>query len=54
VGKAIVETALAHPEHQNLRRWMLATHDAHSLYAQFGFEPLPNPERWMIIKQQIS
>jgi GNAT superfamily N-acetyltransferase len=54
VGKAIVETALAHPEHQDLRRWMLATLDAHSLYAQFGFELLPNPERWMIIRQPLG
>jgi hypothetical protein len=30
-----------------LRRWMLATHDAHGLYAKFGFKPIRNPERWM-------
>lgn len=27
--------------------WMLATSDAHSLYSQFGFNPLPNPEKIM-------
>ncbi|MBC8064214.1 MAG: GNAT family N-acetyltransferase [Chlorobia bacterium] len=53
VAQAMVELALAHPEHQNLRRWLLATHDAHSLYAKFGFELLPNPERWMIIRQAV-
>lgn len=43
----LVETVLAHPELQGLKRWTLATRDAHSLYARFGFEPLPNPELWM-------
>lgn len=27
--------------------WMLGTKDAHGLYAQFGFKPLPEPERFM-------
>jgi hypothetical protein len=26
---------------------VLGTRDAHGLYAQFGFTPLTNPERWM-------
>jgi len=33
-----------------LRRYMLATLDAHGLYAQFGFTPLSIPERIMEIK----
>ncbi|WP_394200398.1 GNAT family N-acetyltransferase [Shewanella waksmanii] len=33
-----------HPQLQGLRRVMLATRDAHGLYAQFGFEPVPNPK----------
>jgi hypothetical protein len=28
---------MAHPDLQNLRRWTLATRDAHGLYEQFGF-----------------
>jgi GNAT superfamily N-acetyltransferase len=36
-----------HPQLQGLRRWMLATRDAHALYQQFGWEPLPQPERFM-------
>lgn len=36
----------ADPRLQTLRRWCLATRDAHSLYAQFGFEPVPEG-RWM-------
>ena len=38
-----------HPELQNLRRWMLATKDAHGLYAQFGFEELNSPDNIMEI-----
>ncbi|MBC8105997.1 MAG: GNAT family N-acetyltransferase [Anaerolineae bacterium] len=53
-GKGIATTrmrfALDHPQHQNLRRWVLATRDAHDVYAKCGFSPLPNPERFMILK----
>jgi GNAT superfamily N-acetyltransferase len=42
LGVWLVETVLAHPELQGLRRWALATGDAHGLYARFGFGP---PER---------
>ena len=49
VSKFLMETILAHPDLQNLRRWMLATADAHGLYEQFGFESLARPERLMEI-----
>lgn len=45
-GKAVVAAVLSHPELQGLRRWMLATRDAHGLYAQYGFTPVP-PDRFM-------
>lgn len=48
-GKALVAAVLAYPELQGLRRWMLATRDAHGLYAQFGFTPVP-AERFMEIR----
>ena len=47
LGKWLMETILSHPELQGLRRFLLATRDAHGLYAQSGFTPLANPERWM-------
>jgi GNAT superfamily N-acetyltransferase len=47
VGKKLMQAVLEHPELQGLRHFLLATQDAHGLYAQYGFEPLPNPERWM-------
>ncbi len=47
LSKWLLETILAHPELQNFRRWILATRDAHTLYAKFGFTELKFPERWM-------
>jgi GNAT superfamily N-acetyltransferase len=49
LGKWLMETVLAHPDLQGLRRFMLATQDAHGLYAQYGFTSLANPDRWMEI-----
>ncbi len=47
LSKWMMETILAHPDLQTIRRFMLATQDAHGLYAQYGFKPLENPERIM-------
>lgn len=47
LSKWLMETIVAHPELQGLRRWLLATRDAHGLYSQFEFEPLRFPDRWM-------
>jgi GNAT superfamily N-acetyltransferase len=47
VGKALVEAVVAHPDLQGLRRVLLATRDAHALYARYGFAPLTGPERFM-------
>ncbi|WP_434631912.1 GNAT family N-acetyltransferase [Chromobacterium sp. CV08] len=47
VGKRLVEAALAHPALRDLRRMVLATADAHGLYAQYGFTALNRPERMM-------
>lgn len=49
LSKALVKTILAHPDLQGLRRWMLVTVDAQGLYEQFGFKPVPHPERHMEI-----
>ena len=47
LAKWLVEAVVAHPELQGLRRWMLATRDAHTLYAKVGFVEIKAPERWM-------
>jgi GNAT superfamily N-acetyltransferase len=50
LGKWLMETILGHESLQGLRRIALTTKDAHGLYSQYGFTPLPIPERWMIIQ----
>lgn len=47
LGQWLMETIVAHPRLQNFRRWILATKDAHTLYAKYGFTELKHPERWM-------
>jgi GNAT superfamily N-acetyltransferase len=47
LSKWLMTTIVEHTELQGLRRFMLATKDAHGLYAQFGFAPLANPARMM-------
>jgi GNAT superfamily N-acetyltransferase len=37
LGQWLVETILAHPELQGMRRWLLGTRHAHGLYRRSGF-----------------
>ena len=47
LSKWLMETIAADPRLGGFRRWLLATRDAHGLYAQSGYAPLAAPERWM-------
>jgi GNAT superfamily N-acetyltransferase len=47
LARFLMECILKHPQLQGLRRWVLATRDAHSLYRKFGFVPLEKPDRFM-------
>jgi GNAT superfamily N-acetyltransferase len=47
LSKWLMECILAYPPLQEVRGWMLATRDAHGLYAKFGFTPLAEPEKFM-------
>jgi GNAT superfamily N-acetyltransferase len=51
LGKWLVECVLSHPDLAGMRRWMLATQDAHDLYRRFGFGPSGHPERLMFIER---
>lgn len=51
LARWMTSCALAHPELQTVRRWLLSTADAHGVYAAVGFEPLPEPGRYMTIKR---
>ncbi|SMQ86044.1 N-acetylglutamate synthase, GNAT family [Devosia lucknowensis] len=49
LGKGLMAAILGHADLQGLRRFMLTTLDAHTLYAQYGFAAPPHPERLMAI-----
>lgn len=49
LAKRLVGELMQHPDLQGLRRMLLATRDAHGLYAQYGFKPLAAPDRMMEI-----
>lgn len=47
VAGKLMDFIIAHPDLQGLRRMLLATRDAHGLYAKYGFTPLKAPDRLM-------
>jgi GNAT superfamily N-acetyltransferase len=47
VGKLMMAEADRLLREYGVRRALLATADAHGLYAQYGFRPLAGPDRWM-------
>jgi GNAT superfamily N-acetyltransferase len=49
LSKWLLEVVQGHKDLQGLRRFLLATKDAHGLYTQFGFKELANPSRMMEI-----
>lgn len=49
LSKKLMSLMMFHPDLQGLRRYQLATLDAHGLYEQFGFKAVENPERQMAI-----
>jgi GNAT superfamily N-acetyltransferase len=46
-GKLLMRSVMEHPSLQKLRRFTLATTDAHGLYERFGFTPLQRPDTAM-------
>jgi GNAT superfamily N-acetyltransferase len=47
LSKWLMQCILDYPALQHIPNWMLATRDAHGLYAKFGFTPLEKPEKYM-------
>lgn len=47
LSKCMMEVISNHPQLQGLRRMVLATSDAHTLYEKFGFKQLANPQTFM-------
>lgn len=54
LGRFVVSTLLDHPELQGVRRFMLATADAHELYRSYGFSELADPSRTMAIRREAA
>jgi GNAT superfamily N-acetyltransferase len=48
IGRALVAAADRLLASYGVQRAVLATHDAHALYADFGFVPLARPDHWMV------
>jgi len=46
LSRRMLEELERHPALRTLRRWCLATRDAHGLYEKFGYRPVP-ADRWM-------
>ena len=47
LSKWILEAVNAHPDLQEIKRFLLETRDAHGLYAQYGFTKPANPSIYM-------
>jgi GNAT superfamily N-acetyltransferase len=54
LGKWLLECIIRHPDLQGLRRMMLATRDAHTLYSTYGdFTPLTRPD-WIMERTDLT
>lgn len=51
VAKLVMDAVMAEPDLRRVRNFVLATRDAHGLYARYGFAPLAEPARWMAIRR---
>jgi GNAT superfamily N-acetyltransferase len=51
LGKFLISCVMEHPELQGLRRWALATADAHGLYERYGFSAPSMPEIHLFIER---
>jgi GNAT superfamily N-acetyltransferase len=51
IARALVRFAIEHPALADVHRWLLATRDAHALYAAEGFTPLASPDHMMELRR---
>lgn len=54
VGTALLDAVTARLAGHRLRRVLLATADAHGVYARYGFAPLQDPERYMTLGTPVD
>lgn len=46
-SKILLKEVFSDIKFSSVKKWMLATDDAHTLYEKFGFKPLASPEKLM-------
>ncbi len=54
LARCMVRALHGHPDLQTLRRWLLATADAHAIYESCGYRALARPERWMELPNPVQ
>ncbi len=54
LGRALVETILAHPELATVSHWTLRTADAHGLYRRYGFRQDGSDPGWMTLDRSAA
>lgn len=54
LAKNLMEFMLSFEEIKESEVLFLGTRDAHGLYAQYGFQPIPFPDRYMIIRKKAK
>jgi GNAT superfamily N-acetyltransferase len=54
LGSFLLETIVSHPDLRRLRRFSLATADAHGLYERFGWRPHPRPQDILEIRHSTE
>ncbi len=54
LGRELARIAVDHPDTAGVRRFLLATLDAHGMYEPLGFGPLPDPRRLMVITRRAE
>lgn len=52
IGTWLAESSVEWAEKNGIQRIILATRDAHEVYARVGFQPLKSPESWMAIDKR--
>lgn len=54
LGRWLVACVLSDPDLQHVTRWTLYTQDAQGLYARYGFEAEPQPDKHMVLRKPAS
>ena len=53
IARTMVSHLVEHPDAVLVKRWLLATRDAHEVYRPLGFAPLVDPTKWMAIERKV-